>query len=466
MPLVRLGGTGKRAAGPGPEEGVPQREVKPFSLIGIVWDDAGTELRGRAQVRTRSVGNRGWSAWQDVQTHDDDRPDLDSREARRGHLRGSTAPLWVGRSDAIQLRVRPDAASERTPEGSHALPAGMRLELVDPGVPAKAVPSRRPVPATAGRRAPDAPPDAVDPVDPVDAERASSAANSPLAPLGATEIPAASKAAARADLAATSVGRRRGPGDDDDPAEGDESSDWGDGDDSGDYRDPRDTWYRGDDDGPSRDIDRDEPAAVDGRYTASRPRIVTRAGWGADESLRERNFAYTKSVKAAFVHHTASGNNYSCSESASVIRGIYRYHVVSSGWRDIGYNFLVDRCGTIYEGRAGGVAKPVMGAHTLGFNTNSMGIAVLGTFGSSSPPNAAVNALSALTAWKLGLFGANPRGTATLVSGGGNLFKKGTSVKLKVISGHRDGYATECPGDRLYNRLGTTRSAAARLQGR
>ncbi|RLU94819.1 N-acetylmuramoyl-L-alanine amidase [Streptomyces griseocarneus] len=466
VPLVRLGGTGKRAAGPGPEEGVPQREVKPFSLIGIVWDDAGTELRGRAQVRTRGVGNRAWSAWQDVQTHDDDRPDLDSREARRGHLRGSTAPLWVGRSDAIQLRVRPDATAERTPEGSHTLPAGMRLELVDPGVPSKAVPSRRPVPATAGRRAPDAPPD---PVDPVDAERASSAANSPLAPLGATEIPAASKTAARADLAATSVGRRRGPGDDDDPAEGDETSDWGDGDDSGDprdNRDPRDTWYRDDDDGPGRDNDRDEPTAVDGRYTASRPRIVTRAGWGADESLRERNFAYTKSVKAAFVHHTASGNNYSCSESASVIRGIYRYHVVSSGWRDIGYNFLVDRCGTIYEGRAGGVAKPVMGAHTLGFNTNSMGIAVLGTFGSSNPPNAAVNALSALTAWKLGLFGANPRGTATLVSGGGNLFKKGTSVKLKVISGHRDGYATECPGDRLYNRLGTTRSAAARLQGR
>ncbi|GAA3060420.1 hypothetical protein GCM10020000_49330 [Streptomyces olivoverticillatus] len=86
-------------------------------------------------------------------------------------------------------------------------------------------------------------------------------------------------------------------------------------------------------------------------------------------------------MKAAFVHHTASGNGYSCAQSASVIRGIYRYHVVSSGWRDIGYNFLIDKCGTVYEGRAGGVAKPVRGAHTLGFNTNSMGIAVLGSFG-------------------------------------------------------------------------------------
>ncbi|MFI1799053.1 N-acetylmuramoyl-L-alanine amidase [Streptomyces sp. NPDC020379] len=449
VPLVRLGGSDRaRTNGPA-EQGVPQREVKPFSLIGIVWDDAGAELRGRAQVRTRAVGSRAWSGWQDVQTHDDDRPDLDSREARNGRLRGSTAPLWVGASDAIQLRVRPDAATERTPEG-RALPAGMRLELVDPGA----------APAPQSRRVPVVPPG-------TDEERASSAANAPLAPLGATEIPAAGRKAARSDVAATGTGRGRMPSDE---PEGDtenddsgDSGDWNDSDESGDSRvsgDPDDGY---DQDGPS---DSGENTAPDGRYTASRPRIVTRAGWGADESLRERAFAYTKTVKAAFVHHTASGNNYSCSESASVIRGIYRYHVVSSGWRDIGYNFLVDKCGTIYEGRAGGVAKPVMGAHTLGFNTNSMGIAVLGSFASSTPPKAAVNALSSLTAWKLGLYGVNPRGTATLVSGGGNLFKKGTSVKLKAISGHRDGYATECPGDRLYSKLGTTRSAAARLQGR
>ncbi|MGA5129248.1 peptidoglycan recognition protein family protein [Streptomyces olivoreticuli] len=449
VPLIRLGGSDRaRTNGPA-EQGVPQREVKPFSLIGIVWDDAAAELRGRAQVRTRAVGSRDWSGWQDVQTHDDDRPDLDSHEARNGRLRGSTAPLWVGASDAIQLRVRPDVATERTPEG-RALPAGMRLELVDPGA----------APAHHSRRVPVVPPG-------TDEERASSAANAPLAPLGATEIPAAGRNAARSDIAATGTGRVKMPSDEPEgDSDNDDSSDWGDSDDEGDLSGPRvsvdpdDGYDQGD------TSDSDQGAAPDGRFTASRPRIVTRAGWGADEGLRERAFAYTKTVKAAFVHHTASGNNYSCSESASVIRGIYRYHVVSSGWRDIGYNFLVDKCGTIYEGRAGGVAKPVMGAHTLGFNTNSMGIAVLGTFASSSPPNAAVNALSSLAAWKLGLFGVNPRGTATLVSGGGNLFKKGTSVKLKAISGHRDGYATECPGDRLYSRLGTTRSAAARLQGR
>lgn len=136
------------------------------------------------------------------------------------------------------------------------------------------------------------------------------------------------------------------------------------------------------------------------------------------------------------------------------------------GWRDIGYNFLVDKCGNIYEGRAGGVAKAVLGAHTLGFNTNSMGVAVLGSFGSHKPPAAALKAISRLTAWKLGLYGANPRGKTYLKSGGGNLYRKGKNVRLNVISGHRDGFATACPGTQLYRKLGTARSTAARYQGR
>ncbi|MGP3637429.1 peptidoglycan recognition protein family protein, partial [Streptomyces sp. 24-1644] len=201
-------------------------------------------------------------------------------------------------------------------------------------------------------------------------------------------------------------------------------------------------------------------------YVGPRPRIVTRKGWGADEGLRERQFAYTSRVKAAFVHHSATGNNYRCSQAPSVLRSIYRYHVKSSGWRDFGYNFAIDKCGNIYEGRAGGVAKAVLGAHTLGFNTNSMGIAVLGTFTSTKPSAASVKAVSQLTAWKLGLFGANPKGKTTLVSGGGNRFRKGTKVRLNVISGHRDGFATECPGGRLYKKLGTARAGSARLQGR
>lgn len=202
------------------------------------------------------------------------------------------------------------------------------------------------------------------------------------------------------------------------------------------------------------------------RYRAPRPGIVTRAGWGADEKIRETGHVYSKTVKVAFIHHTVTGNNYSCSQAPSVLRSIYRYHVKSLGWRDYGYNFTIDKCGKIYEGRSGGVTKAVRGAHTLGFNTNSMGVAVLGTFTSKKPSAKAVKAVAKLTAWKLGLFKRNPRGTTHLVSGGGNKYKKGANVKLHVIAGHRDGFATECPGKRLYKKLGSVRKTAARLQGR
>jgi uncharacterized protein with LGFP repeats len=148
-----------------------------------------------------------------------------------------------------------------------------------------------------------------------------------------------------------------------------------------------------------------------------------------------------------------------------VIRGIYRYHVVSLGWRDVGYNFFVDRCGTIYEGRAGGVAQPVQGAHTYGHNHNSTGVAVLGNFEDTKPSKRALEALAKVTAWKLGLYGVNPTRSQERISGGGK-YAAGTVVRLNNISGHRDGYATACPGQRLYDKLSTVRSTAARLQGR
>jgi uncharacterized protein with LGFP repeats len=201
-------------------------------------------------------------------------------------------------------------------------------------------------------------------------------------------------------------------------------------------------------------------------YIGPRPAVVTRRGWGADESLRGKQFVYTGKVKAAFVHHTASGNTYTCAQAPSLVRGFYRYHVRSLGWRDIGYNFLVDKCGRIYEGRAGGVAKPVKGAHTMGFNTDTTGIAVIGSYGSGKPSSSAVKAVARLTAWKLGLHGMNPRAKTYLKSAGGNLYRKGKKVRLNVISGHRDGFNTSCPGGKLYKKLGTARATAARYQGR
>jgi len=91
---------------------------------------------------------------------------------------------------------------------------------------------------------------------------------------------------------------------------------------------------------------------------------------------------------------------------------------------------------------------------------------VIGTFGATKPTDAALKAISRLTAWKLGLYGANPRGKTYLKSAGGNLYRKGKNVRLNVISGHRDGFATECPGRLLYGKLGTARTTAAKYQGR
>ncbi|MDQ0952033.1 hypothetical protein QFZ24_005956 [Streptomyces phaeochromogenes] len=432
-----------------PTQGLPRRDVRHFSLVGVVWDNPDAELQGRVQVRTRASGTAKWSVWQDVDTHNHEHAaDPDTAERTSGRVRGATAPLWVGDSDGVEVRVQAEADGRPRTDGravaGDPLPTGLHIELIDPG----ADPAAEPPPQASGVDTPRG-----NVLSPEAA--ASSAVNADLAPLGATTIPALSQKQTEADLIAT-----RG-----------ETSDAASGtakpaakDKPGVKEKPGTTGKTG----TIGTADAADPATSQRvkPYIGARPRIVTRRGWGADETLRERNFSYTKTVKAAFVHHTASGNNYRCAQAPSVIRSIYRYHVKSSGWRDIGYNFLVDKCGNIYEGRAGGVAKPVMGAHTLGFNTNSMGIAVLGSFGTANPPAAAVKAIAKLTAWKLGLFGANPKGKTYLKSGGGNLYRKGKNVRLNVISGHRDGFATECPGGRLYAKLGKARATSARYQGR
>ncbi|MER7708298.1 peptidoglycan recognition protein [Kitasatospora sp. NPDC097605] len=210
-----------------------------------------------------------------------------------------------------------------------------------------------------------------------------------------------------------------------------------------------------------------EGAARRAGHRAPRPAIVTRAGWGADESLREPGFGYTGPVRAVFVHHTATATAYACTEAPRVIRAIHQYHVRGNGWRDIGYNFLVDRCGTVYEGRAGGADLPVHGAHTLGFNTDSAGVAAIGGYVEDPPPPALLTGLARVAAWKLGLTDRDPGGRARLVStSSGSRYPAGTEVDLDAVSGHRDAFDTECPGSALHPRLPGIRTMAARLQGR
>jgi hypothetical protein len=188
--------------------------------------------------------------------------------------------------------------------------------------------------------------------------------------------------------------------------------------------------------------------------------MVTRAGWGADETIVKGTPEYTGPIQVFFVHHTATGNTYSCSDSASIVRGIQAYQVRSKGWDDIGYNFLVDKCGNVFEGRAGGVGRSVLGAHTLGFNTGASAIAVIGTYGSTGVSARVRTAIATVAAYKLGAFGNAPNGTVALVSGGSDRFAKGRTVTLNRISGHRDTGRTECPGNALYAQLPEIRAIA------
>ena len=104
------------------------------------------------------------------------------------------------------------------------------------------------------------------------------------------------------------------------------------------------------------------------------PTIITRAQWHAPESIRRAPPSYADGVHLAIVHHTAGSNNYSAGQSASIVRAIMLYHVQGNGWNDIGYNFLVDKYGQVFEGRYGGITRPVIGAHAMGFNAGSVGV--------------------------------------------------------------------------------------------
>jgi hypothetical protein len=182
----------------------------------------------------------------------------------------------------------------------------------------------------------------------------------------------------------------------------------------------------------------------------SRPAIITRAGWKADERIRRDDPEIAPAVKMVHVHHTDTASVYSCRDSARIVRGIYAYHVKTNGWDDIGYNFLIDRCGQVFEGRWGGITTPVVGAHARGFNTGSSGIAVIGNFTSSPPTNAARRALRNLIAWRLDVAHVDPTKRTVMVTAGNERFPPGARVRLRTVSGHRDTGATSCPGAALY----------------
>jgi len=202
-----------------------------------------------------------------------------------------------------------------------------------------------------------------------------------------------------------------------------------------------------------------QPAAA---ASAPRPAVVTRAEWGADQQQggcppRERP-AYGR-VRAGVIHHTVTANDYSEAEAPGIVLGICRYHRNANGWNDIGYQALVDRFGNVYQGRAGGMTKAVVGAQAQGFNEQTTAISSIGTHTKVEPTPAAQKAIVNYLAWRLAVAGIDAVGKTTLVSAGGELsrYPSGRRVRLPEVIGHRDIGLTECPGGALYGLIADLR---------
>jgi N-acetylmuramoyl-L-alanine amidase len=197
------------------------------------------------------------------------------------------------------------------------------------------------------------------------------------------------------------------------------------------------------------------------------PPIIARRAWshGAPPAVPP---GYG-TIKLAFVHHTENPNGYTPDEVPAMLLAIYQFHRFVRGWNDIGYNFVIDLFGRIWEAREGGIDRAVVGAQAGGYNLESTGISVLGTFMDVAPSAAAIDALERLLAWKLSLHGVPTTGRVTVVVDPAAAFytpfKPGAHVSLPRVAGHRDGDSTACPGNAFYARLPAIRPVVARLAG-
>nr|WP_314890450.1 N-acetylmuramoyl-L-alanine amidase [Actinomyces oris] len=196
--------------------------------------------------------------------------------------------------------------------------------------------------------------------------------------------------------------------------------------------------------------------------------VTTRAEWGANASYMSWDPEYAKAGHVV-VHHTAGTNSYSAGQSASIVRGIYYYHAVTLDWGDIGYNFLVDKFGTVFEGRSGSVAAPAgtmsIGAHARGVNTGTMGISMMGDYSTVSPSDAQLSSVGKMAGWFLKRAGiSDVTGWASLHVWTTERYQAGSTISMPRILGHRDVGYTTCPGNVGYSKLGAIR-AIAKAQG-
>ena len=192
--------------------------------------------------------------------------------------------------------------------------------------------------------------------------------------------------------------------------------------------------------------------------------VVTRAEWGANQAYMTWSPKYANAAHVV-VHHTAGTNNYTAAQSASIVAGIYYYHAVTLDWGDIGYNFLVDKYGQVFEGRYGTLSsaagKMVIGGHARGVNTGTMGISMMGNYVSTSPTDVQIDRVGKMAGWFLkrsGVTNASASASFTILTT--EKYKAGQVVNLPRILAHRDVGYTTCPGDGGYSKMGQIRSVA------
>ncbi|MFE1522179.1 peptidoglycan recognition family protein [[Kitasatospora] papulosa] len=201
------------------------------------------------------------------------------------------------------------------------------------------------------------------------------------------------------------------------------------------------------------------------------PGLILRADWGADEAKRftadgqESSPPRFSPVQAITVHHTATPVD--DPDPAATVRAIYTQHAVSNDWGDIGYHFLIDHQGAIYEGRFSGPDgipahntnnEVVTGFHTFAFNSGNIGIALLGEFNKEEPPPRMRESLVRLIASLAARHKLDPMGNITYLNP-----TSGKSTNGPALGGHRDWTSTECPGSNTYAKLSTVRELAAQL---
>ena len=192
--------------------------------------------------------------------------------------------------------------------------------------------------------------------------------------------------------------------------------------------------------------------------------VTTREEWGANPAYLNwwPNYAPADHV---VVHHTAGTNDYTAEQSPSIVRGIYYYHAVILGWGDIGYNFLVDKYGQVFEGRYGTLDSDpgtmVVGGHSYGANTGTMGIAMMGNYSFVSPSSIQIERVGQMTGWFLARAGVTDAyGSSRFTFRATQKYRRGQTIDLDTISAHRDVGYTTCPGDVGYSMMDWIRSAA------